>query len=277
MSNTRLAILGGGNMGRALLGGLLRHGTRPEHVSVGENSAAAREALTRDFGIQASADNATAVRDASLVVVAVKPQTAGTVLRAIRPVLQANRPLVVSIAAGLRIESLQDWCGASVPVVRAMPNQPALLGAGATGIYAPDSISAAQRQEAERVLQAVGEVVWVPDEDALDVVTALSGSGPAYFFLVAELMAQGACELGLDPLAAKRLATATLHGAGLLAGAADADLARMRAEVTSKGGTTEAAVAVLNAADLKGIFSRALRSAAQRSRELATQFGRDTA
>jgi pyrroline-5-carboxylate reductase len=273
MSNGQLAFLGGGNMGRALIGGLLRRGLRPEHISVGESFAAARDSLAADFGIQATDDNAAAVESASVVVVAVKPQIAGSVLVALKPLLQRTRPLVISIAAGIRIAALESWCGAGVPVVRAMPNRPALVGAGATGLYAPASVSSAQRDTAEKVMQSAGEVVWVGSEDLLDVVTALSGSGPAYFFLLAELLTQGATDLGLDPAAARRLAIATLHGAGQLAQAGDGDLVKMRAEVTSKGGTTEAAVKSLEAADLRGIVARALEAATRRSHELAEQFG----
>jgi pyrroline-5-carboxylate reductase len=273
MSNGQIAFLGGGNMGRALIGGLLRRGTRPEHISVGESFAAARDALSADFGIQATDDNAAAVEAASVVVVAVKPQIAGTVLTPLQPALQRIRPLVISIAAGIRIAAIETWCGAGVPVVRAMPNRPALVGAGATGLFAPPDVSSTQRDVAAKVMQAVGEVVWVTSEDHLDVVTALSGSGPAYFFLLAELLTQGATDLGLEPAAARRLAIATLHGAGQLAQAGDGDLARMRAEVTSKGGTTEAAVRSLESADLRGIVARALEAATRRSRELAEQFG----
>jgi pyrroline-5-carboxylate reductase len=273
MSNKHLAILGGGNMGRALIGGMLRRGTRPEHITVGESSEAAREALSADFGVQCTADNAAAVEPASVIVIAVKPQVAGTVLAPLQPALQRNRPVVISIAAGIRLAALENWCGAGVPVVRAMPNRPALVGAGATGLFAPTSVAGAHREVAERVLQAVGEVIWVAAEDDLDVVTALSGSGPAYFFLLAELLTQGATDLGLDPEAARRLAIATLHGAGQLAHAGDGDLARMRAEVTSKGGTTEAAVKSFEAADLRRLVARALEAAVRRSRELAAQFG----
>ena len=213
------------------------------------------------------------VEAASVVVVAVKPQIAGTVLTPLQPALQRIRPLVISIAAGIRIAAIETWCGAGVPVVRAMPNRPALVGAGATGLFAPPDVSSTQRDVAAKVMQAVGEVVWVTSEDHLDVVTALSGSGPAYFFLLAELLTQGATDLGLEPAAARRLAIATLHGAGQLAQAGDGDLARMRAEVTSKGGTTEAAVRSLESADLRGIVARALEAATRRSRELAEQFG----
>src|ERR1700753_1530117 len=253
MSNGQLAFLGGGNMGRALIGGLLRRGTRPEHISVGESFAGARDSLAADFGIQATEDNAAAVESASVVVVAVKPQIAGTVLTPLKPLLQRTRPLVISIAAGIRIAALESWCGAGVPIVRAMPNRPALVGAGATGIYAPPTVSAAHRETTEKAMQSAGEVVWVASEELLDVVTALSGSGPAYFFLLAELLTQGATELGLEPAAARRVAIAHLKAAGHLAQVGDGDLARMRAEVTSKGGTTEAAVKSLESADLRGV------------------------
>ena len=260
-------------MGRALIGGLLRRGTRPEHISVGESYAGARDSLAADLGIQATEDNAAAVEAASVVVVAVKPQIAGSVLSPLQPLFQRTRPLVISIAAGIRISALETWCGNGVPVVRAMPNRPALVGAGATGLFAPPNVSNSQRGIAEKVMQSVGEVVWVASEDHLDVVTALSGSGPAYFFLLAELLTQGATDLGLEPAAARRLAIATLNGAGQLANVGDGDLAKMRAEVTSKGGTTEAAVKSLESADLRGIVARALEAATRRSHELAEQFG----
>jgi pyrroline-5-carboxylate reductase len=273
MSNTHLAILGGGNMGRALIGGLLRQGTRPEHISVGESVPAARESLSRELGIAATADNRAALANAAIVVVAVKPQDAQSVLEPLRDLLNRNRPTVLSVAAGIRVSALEAWCGAGIPVVRAMPNRPALVGAGATGLYAPSHVDAAHRAAAQHVMEASGEVVWVTSEDALDVVTALSGSGPAYFFLLAELMANAATELGLEPQSARRLAVATLYGSGLLAHTSDVDLARMREQVTSKGGTTEAALRAFASADLRGIVARALESATLRSRELASQFG----
>jgi pyrroline-5-carboxylate reductase len=273
MSNTHLAILGGGNMGRALIGGLLRQGTRPEQISVGESFPAARESLSRELGISATADNRAALANAAVVVVAVKPQDTQSVLEPLQDLLNRNRPTVLSVAAGIRVSALEAWCGSGVPVVRAMPNRPALVGAGATGLYAPSHVDAAHRAAAQHVMAASGEVVWVASEDALDVVTALSGSGPAYFFLLAELMANAATQLGLEPQAARRLAVATLYGSGLLAHTSDVDLARMREQVTSKGGTTEAALRAFASADLSGIVARALESATLRSRELASQFG----
>jgi pyrroline-5-carboxylate reductase len=270
MTNRRVCILGAGNMGRALISGLLRAATRPEHLSVGESSLAAREALARELGVSASPDNAAAISGAAIVVLAVKPQEAASVLRPLAAALAAAQPLLISVIAGVRIASLRQWCP-GVPLLRAMPNRPALLGAGATGAYAPPAVGAAARHSAEAVLRAVGEVVWVGDEPALDVVTALSGSGPAYFFLLAELMARAGTDLGLEEVSARRLAAVTLYGAGLMAQSGTADLAQLRASVSSPGGTTEAALAALDAADLGGAVFRALRAATTRSRELAAQ------
>ena len=256
-------------MGRVLIGGLLRSGTRAEHLSAGESQPAARAALARDFAVTATADNRTAVAGASVVILAVKPQDAAAVLAPLADLLQAAKPLVISVVAGLRITALGAWCGPGVPVMRAMPNRPALIGAGATGLYAPPDVSLGQRAVAEEVLRSVGEVVWVASEEALDVVTALSGSGPAYFFLLAELMAEAGESLGLEGAVARRLATATLYGSGLLVQSPDTDLAQLRLEVTSRGGTTAAALATLEAADLRATVRRALSAAVQRSRELA--------
>lgn len=268
-----IAIIGGGNMGRALIGGLLQRGARSADIRVGEASAAGRTALAREFGVRAFQDNAQAVADAAAVVLAVKPQNAGAVLTALAPALAQRRPLVLSIMAGIRVHTLQGWCGANVPVVRAMPNRPALVGAGVTGLFAPDPVGAAHRTLANDLMDAVGAVVWVESEDALDIVTALSGSGPAYCFLLAESMMQAAIDLGLQPAVARTLAIETLHGAGRMAHADAADLARLRAEVTSPGGTTEAALKVFEAADLRGIVARAITAATHRSIELATRSG----
>ena len=274
MKHLELTVLGAGNMGRALIGGLLRHGMRPEQISVGESYEEARATLSRELGIAATADNAAAVDKANLIVLAVKPQQAASVLAPLAPQLRQRRPVVLSVAAGIRVDALRSWCGADIPVIRAMPNRPALVGAGATGLFASPKISASHRAMAEEVMQSVGEVVWVATEDALDVVTALSGSGPAYFFLLAEAMAKAGVDLGLPADTARRLSIATLHGAGLLAQVGDADLARLRAEVTSKGGTTEAALSVLQAAGFNELVGRALEAAARRGRELAEGTGK---
>lgn len=269
----RIGFLGGGHMARALIGGLLARGTPAGAISVGEPAAAARQQLATDFNVAVSADNHAAIAGCALVILAVKPQEAARVLGALAPALQGTHPLLLSIAAGIQVASLTRWVGPGVPVIRTMPNRPALLGAGVTAAYAPAEVTADERALAETVLRAAGEVVWVARESDLDVVTALSGSGPAYFFLLAELMMQAGIAEGLEPEAARKLAVGTLHGAGALAHASDGDLARLRQEVTSKGGTTEAALGAFAAADLHGIVARALHAATQRSRDLATKFG----
>ena len=271
MSDLQLAVLGGGHMGRALVAGLLRSGTRPERIGIGESSEEARRGLAAELGVTAMPDNARAVDGAAVVVVAVRPQDAGPVLEGVRALLEAQRPLVLSIAAGVRVATLEACCGKGVPVMRAMPNRAALVGAGATALYAPPSVSAAQRAAAEHIARGVGGFVWVSEEDHLDVVTALSGSGPAYFFLLAECMAEAAEALGLAPPVARILAAATLHGAGVLAHAGVTDLERLRAEIASPGGTTEAALAVFTSAGLKDVVERALAAAARRGRELGAQ------
>lgn len=267
MNELRVSFIGGGNMARALIAGLLRQGVPAADINVGEPLPAARESLAAEFGVRATADNAAAVAAAQVVVLAVKPQELPAVLRALQPALQTGKPLLLSIAAGIRVADLQAWAP-GLPVVRAMPNRPALVGAGATGLYASEKVGAAERSLAEAVMKAAGITVWVPSEPALDVVTALSGSGPAYFFLLAERMAAAACELGLDAGTARVLAAETLHGAGRLA-SMDHDLARQRAAVTSRGGTTAAALAVLDDAIFARQVQNALAAAAHRSAELA--------
>jgi pyrroline-5-carboxylate reductase len=269
MSYRRIAFLGAGNMGRALIGGLLRSGRRAEQLSVGEPVPGVRATLARELGISALADNREAIAGAEIVVLAVKPQQLAALLAPLAAQLSTSRPLVISVAAGVRTSTLESWCGTGVAVVRAMPNRPALIGAGVSGLYAPPGVGPSERASAEQVLRSVGAVAWVPVEEALDVVTALSGSGPAYFFLLAELMAEAAAELGLDAETARRLAAATLHGAGLLAQSGDGDLARLRAEVSSPGGTTAAAVATLEGAKLRDTVRAALDAATRRCRELA--------
>jgi pyrroline-5-carboxylate reductase len=269
MSNRRLCVLGAGNMGRALLSGLLRSGTRAEQLAVGESQPAVREQLARELGITAAPDNEAAIAGADVVVLAVKPQDAAAVLKDLTKALAARRPLLISVCAGTRVQDLEGWAGPEVPVVRGMPNRPALVGAGISGLYAPLKVGAPLRALAEEVLKAVGEVVWVPKEDALDVVTALSGSGPAYFFLLAECMAEAGAQLGLEHQVAQRLAAATLYGSGLLAHSTGQDLAKLRAEVTSRGGTTDAALRTLEAAGFKALIAKALSAAAERGRELA--------
>lgn len=267
----RIAFIGGGHMARALIGGLLARGTPASHISVGEPLAASRRALEADYAVRTSADNLAAISEAAVVVLAVKPQAMKGVLEPLRGSLAASKPLILSIAAGVRLAALQRWAGAGLTIVRCMPNRPALVGAGISALVSQEGLPAAERERAQSILGAAGETVWVQAEDELDVVTALSGSGPAYFFLLAEHMADAGASLGLQPEVARRLALATLVGAGALARHGDGNLERMRAEVTSKGGTTEAAVRSFEAAGLAGTVQAAMRAATLRGRELASE------
>lgn len=269
-----ISLIGGGNMSRALIGGLVGVGLDPKLITVAEPAEATRAALLRDFGVATTADNMAAAKAARIVVLVVKPQIMAQVARALAPALQATRPLVISVAAGIRTADLAGWIGAGPAVVRAMPNRPALVGLGATGVYAGPGVGAAERELAGQLLAATGLVVWVPQEGDLELVTALSGSGPAYFFRLAQLMAETGAAMGLDPAVAQQLAAQTLAGAGRLVAAESApDLARMSAEVASKGGTTEAALNRFTALGLPGLVAAAMQAAADRGRELADQFG----
>jgi pyrroline-5-carboxylate reductase len=272
----KAAFIGGGNMGGAMIRGLIARGLDPQNISVGEAQQSRRIHLANELGVHVTADNREAVEGAGAVVLAVKPQDMAGTTRALADVLARAKPLVLSIAAGIRLADIAGWCGPGIAVARAMPNRPALNGAGATGVYAPPTLDDAQRAIVTEILGSVGTMVWVEREDALDLVTALSGSGPAYFFLLAELMTDAAVQLGLERASAQELALQTLYGSGLMARASDGDLARLRAEVTSKGGTTEAAVRAFEAANLRGIVAAALTAAADRGREMARAYGSST-
>lgn len=268
---TQISFLGGGNMARAMIHGLLQRGLSGAQLRVGEPLAAQRDALQRDFGVVALADNQAAVRGADLVVLAVKPQYAVELLSGLCATISHGRTLLLSIAAGLRVADLAQCCPV-LPIVRAMPNRGALVGMGAAALYAPAAIGGAQRELAEQVCAAASSIVWVQRESDLDIVTALSGSGPAYFFQLAEHLAAAAVREGLDAATAESLARQTLRGAGALAGG-ETSLAAEREAVTSKGGTTAAALAALQAGGFERLIGAAVTAARQRSAELAAQFG----
>jgi pyrroline-5-carboxylate reductase len=269
----RIAFIGGGNMATALIGGLLARGAAPGAITVADPDPQQRARLSRDAAVAVEQDGAAAAHGADIVVLAVKPQQMAEVARGLAPVLAGRRPLVISVAAGIRLHDLARWLGAGVPLVRAMPNRPALVGAGVTALYAEPGVDDTARDVAEAILRACGPTVWVPDEAQLDVVTAISGSGPAYFFLLIEVLESVAMELGLDPATARTLAVETAQGAGRMAAESTDTPAELRAQVTSKGGTTAAALAVLEEAGVRDIFRRAVTAAARRSGELAREFG----
>jgi pyrroline-5-carboxylate reductase len=268
----RLAFIGGGNMAAALIGGLTKRGLGRERIVVADPSPGQVDRLARDYGITVAADNHEAVAGAEVVVLAVKPQMMRAVALGLAP-LAAPHPLVLSVAAGIPHAALTRWFGPQVPVVRTMPNRPALNGFGATGLYAPASVGAANRALAEAVMAAVSATVWVEHESQMDTVTALSGSGPAYFFLFMEALEAAAHARGLPTEIAHKLTLETAFGASQMARLSSDPLSVLREQVTSKGGTTAAALEVLDAAGLRAIVAHAVAAADRRSAELAAEYG----
>lgn len=268
----RIAFLGGGNMGRSLIGGLIAKGTQPAQITVADLYAPTLESLKNQYNVHTVASNAHAVRDAGVVVLAVKPQDLRNVVSCLQEQIQRTRPLLISIAAGILAADIQHWAG-GVPVVRCMPNRPALQGCGVTALYANDQVTAANRTLAEQILGAVGATLWVERETDMDTVTAISGSGPAYFFLLIEMLEAAGQELGLPPSVARKLAVETAYGSGFMARDSSDSPTTLRQQVTSKGGTTEAALRHLEANNVRAIFSQAIAAAAQRSAQLAKELG----
>ncbi len=266
----RIAFIGAGNMASSLIGGLLRAGAAVGDI-IAADPAAEQRAKIAALGIRAATDNVEAVRDATVVVLAVKPQVMKSVVTGLADCLP-DGVLLVSIAAGITSASIADWCGDSHGIVRCMPNTPALYGAGITALYANGNVTPQQKQAAQHILGAVGEVIWVEHEADLDAVTAVSGSGPAYFFLLMEAMISAGSQLGLDHAVATKLTLATANGAAIMARETGVDPAQLRRNVTSPGGTTEAAVTALETAGVRDAFAEAITRAASRSRELAKQF-----
>lgn len=269
----KIAFVGAGNMARSLIGGLLKRGYPADCIACSARSEASLQAAAQLGGITTSLSNADIVENADVVILAVKPQVMADVVRPLREILSKRKPLLISVAAGIPYGSLQVWAGETVPLVRCMPNTPSLLQAGASGLYANANVSASLREQAEAILSAVGIVVWVAEESNLDAVTAVSGSGPAYFFLFMEAMQAAGEQLGLTADAAKILTQQTALGAAQMAQASDVDVAELRRRVTSPNGTTQAAIESLEANDLRGTVGQALRAAYTRSEAIAKELG----
>ena len=273
----KITFLGGGNMATALIGGMLERGFAVAGIQVVELGEAARDALAQRFGVRAVESFDDAALACDVLVLAVKPQQMKAALAPIAGRLCGQ--LVISIAAGLRLADLGRWLGAPgaphARLVRCMPNTPALIGAGVTGLYADPSVDAAGRETAGRILGAVGSTVWADDEAQMDAVTAISGSGPAYVFHFIEALESAWRSLGFDEAGARRLAIDTVLGAGRLAAGSEDAPAVLRQKVTSKGGTTEAALASLAAAGWHDELVAAVQAAEARGRELGAELGKD--
>ena len=272
---THIAFIGGGNMTRSLVGGLLKSGTAPSNVRVAEPQAKVREALSRDLGVVSFTDNAQAVDSAEVVVLAVKPQVLPTVCKNLSGVFQHQQVLIISIAAGISLRQLQCWLGNNLSIVRCMPNTPALLGAGATGLCANVQVSSAQRTLAQEILDAIGLTCWIDDETLMDTVTGLSGSGPAYFFALVEALIDAAIAQGLPDDIAQALAAQTCLGAGRMLVESGESPSQLRRRVTSPGGATQAALAMFTVHELPRIVALAVTAASHRAAELASMLHQD--
>ena len=273
MSNQTICFIGGGNMARSLIGGLIDDGVKPQFITVAEPDASRREEFTSKFGVMALADNVAAVSESDLVIFAVKPQVMKTAVLPLAKGLSEKKPLLISIAAGIPNSSLESWVGDDLSMIRAMPNTPALINAGITALFANSRVLPEQRDQAESIMCAVGKVVWVKDETLIDTVTAVSGSGPAYFFYFMEALEQAAIDEGLDGKTARLLTLETALGAARLAIETTKSPLELRGQVTSPGGTTEAAIQILEHAGMSQILKLAVTAARKRSADLAAELG----
>jgi pyrroline-5-carboxylate reductase len=268
-SISRVAFIGGGNMARSLIGGLIARGMPAERIAVAEPVQTLRQSLADDFGVAVHAEASAAVAEATLWMMAVKPQVMREVCGSLAAAAQVARPLVVSIAAGITAEQLDRWLGGDRAIVRAMPNTPALLGAGVTGLFANAQVDLSGRAQAEELLSSAGKTVWVADEALMDAVTGVSGSGPAYVFLLAEAMETAALAQGLPAEAARTLVQETLLGASRMLTEAGEAPAELRRRVTSPGGTTQAAIETFQAGGFEALVGQAIGAATRRGGELS--------
>jgi len=264
-----IAMIGTGNMGTSLIGGLIKNGHPSDKIVAFDHDQKNLNHAKQSFAIQAAANNVAAISAADVVVLAVKPNAFSTVAKELKATVSSRKPLIISIAAGVREASIQELLGGGVAIVRTMPNTPALIGCGATALYANSFVSREQRVLAESIMGAVGVAVWLADESLMDVVTALSGSGPAYFFLVMEALQNAAEQMGLPAETARLLTLQTALGATRMAIESGKSLVELRRLVTSPGGTTEKAISVLEEHNIHEIFRKALQSAKLQSEELA--------
>ena len=273
MRDSNIGFIGGGNMATSLIGGLVANGTPPGAIRVSDPDTPKLDELTRRFAVHTGADNGDVASRCGTVVLAVKPQIMRTVVRDLAPVLGEHAPLLVSIAAGVREADINRWAGGGMAIVRTMPNTPALVGCGATALCANPKVTADQRDRADAILKAVGITIWVDDEARLDAVTALSGSGPAYYFLLMEIMQATGEAMGLDADAARRLTLQTALGAARIANESGEPPAVLRERVTSPGGTTERALVTMREGGIDKVVADGIRGARQRSIELADALG----
>lgn len=269
MVSPTITILGAGNMGSCLLGGLIKNHYPQDKLWITDPSEEKLAQIQKQFTVHTTTDNRNAVLNADVVIFAVKPQILHQVAIDLTSCVQQKKPLIISIAAGIREANIQQWLGGQMAIVRTMPNTPALVGCGATALFANTFVSREQHSLAESILRTVGIIVWLQEEALMDVVTALSGSGPAYFFLVIEALQDAAIACGLPEETARLLTLQTAYGAARMALESDQDAVTLRQHVTSPGGTTEQAVHTLEEGHLRELFKKAIEAAKKKSEELA--------
>ncbi|RLT95121.1 pyrroline-5-carboxylate reductase [Ketobacter sp.] len=265
----KITFIGAGNMASSLAGGMIAKGMDPINVTLSDINEQQLQHVRKQLQVNTTRDNINACQKADVVVLAVKPQVMGDVLAPLKDLFAQRKPLVMSIAAGITLAQLEGWLGADTPIVRCMPNTPALVETGASGLFANANVSPSQREQARSIMGSVGLALWVESEDQIDAVTAVSGSGPAYFFLVMEAMIAAGRALGLSEQAAKQLTLQTALGSAQMAITSDVEPDELRRRVTSPGGTTERAIGIMEDRQLRDIFAQALQGAYQRSKELS--------
>lgn len=274
MANYSITFIGAGNMASSIIGGLVQRGLPARKITAADPSHSNLDALKNQYGINTTTNNGEAVQGADVVLLAVKPQLMKAVCEELTPALD-HKPLIISVAAGIPIASYSRWLGDDLAIVRTMPNTPALIRAGAVGLFANNLANEDQRQQALDIASACGLALWVDSEELIDAVTAVSGSGPAYYFMVMEAMIDSGIQLGLSPDIARQLTLQTAFGAAQMAISSDSPPAQLRQNVTSKGGTTAEAIRYFEENNLKQIFADAMKACADRGKEMAEELGAD--
>ena len=272
MIDHKIAFIGGGNMAKAIAGGLLRGGMHATNISISEPRSEQCDLLRKEFyGVYVTTENQKVIEEAEIILFAVKPQILKSVCEELKESIQKTKPLIISIAAGPNINDIDQWLGNNMSIVRVMPNQPAMIDQGISAMFANNLTKPQHRILAEQIMSAVGKAIWLNDENHMDAVTAVSGTGPAYFYLLIEIMIEAAINNGIDPEVARTLAVETARGASALSAATEEEMKTMIEKVSSPGGTTMAAFEYLEAKDAKKIFSKAIDVAKKRASELAKE------
>jgi len=272
MIDHKIAFIGGGNMAKAIAGGLLRGGMHATNISISEPKSEQCDLLRKElYGVYVTTENQKVTKEAEIVLFAVKPQILKSVCEELKESIQKTRPLIISIAAGPNINDIDQWLGKNMSIVRVMPNQPAMIDQGISAMFANNLTKPQHRVLAEQIMSAVGKAIWLNDENHMDAVTAISGTGPAYFYLLIEIMIEAAINNDIDPEVARILAVETARGASALSAATEEDMKAMIEKVSSPGGTTMAALEYLESKDAKKIFSKAIDMAKKRASELAKE------